>query len=187
MSLGHSLEVLDYPESISSRSYAISYDAERSRNVSHQVRQDGRRLINETYNESWWNKHDKCVDKISLTKSNTSSSVSSDGRISDRLDEIDKWRKTLEYSIQDVDREIQAIQSAKENCERYLEHMRSPLGLSFSLFEGRMRNMFFLLDISLENYVTRNGRKAIDNVDDEAERELKKVKSPSSRAHGSAQ
>jgi tektin-2 len=40
-------------------SYAISYDAERSRNVSHQVRQDGRRLINETYNESWWNKHDK--------------------------------------------------------------------------------------------------------------------------------
>lgn len=40
-------------------SYAISYDAERSRNVSHQVRQDGRRLVNETYNESWWNKHDK--------------------------------------------------------------------------------------------------------------------------------
>jgi hypothetical protein len=40
-------------------SYAISYDAERSRNVSHQVRQDGRRLTNETYNESWWNKHDK--------------------------------------------------------------------------------------------------------------------------------
>ena len=52
----------------------------------------------------------------------------SDVRISDRLDEIDKWRKTLEYTIQDVDREIQAIQSAKEQCERYLEHMRSPLG-----------------------------------------------------------
>ena len=82
-------------------------------------------------------------------------------RISDRLDEVDKWRKTLEYSIQDVDREIQAIQSAKEQCERYLEHMRSPL------------------DISLENCVTRNGRKAIDNVDDEAERELKKVRVPS--------
>lgn len=26
----------------------------------------------------------------------------------------------------------------------------------------------------MENYVTRDGRKAIDNVDDEAERELKK-------------
>ena len=52
----------------------------------------------------------------------------SDVRISDRLDEIDKWRKTLEYTIQDVDREIQAIQSAKEQCERYLEHMRGPLG-----------------------------------------------------------
>ena len=55
-------------------------------------------------------------------------SLFSDVRISDRLDEIDKWRKTLEYTIQDVDREIQAIQSAKEQCERYLEHMRSPLG-----------------------------------------------------------
>ena len=31
------------------------------------------------------------------------------------------------------------------------------------------------LDVALENHVTRDGRKAIDNVDDEAERELKKV------------
>ncbi|CAF3922035.1 unnamed protein product, partial [Didymodactylos carnosus] len=54
-------------------------------------------------------------------------------------------------------REIQAISSAKEQCERYLEHMKSPL------------------DITLENYVTRDGRKHIDNVDDECERELKKV------------
>ena len=59
---------------------------------------------------------------------------SSDVRISDRLDEIDKWRKNLEYTIQDVDREIQAIQSAKEQCERYLEHMRSPLGMPADLF-----------------------------------------------------
>jgi hypothetical protein len=35
--------------------------------------------------------------------------------------------------------------------------------------------IFFFTDVSLENYVTRDGRKAIDNVDDEAERELKKV------------
>ena len=55
--------------------------------------------------------------------------VLSDVRISDRLDEIDKWRKTLEYTIQDIDREIQAIQTAKEQCERYLESMRRPLGL----------------------------------------------------------
>jgi len=50
----HSFPIVVFPPS-----YAISHDAERSRNVSHQVRQDGRRLINETYNESWWNKHDK--------------------------------------------------------------------------------------------------------------------------------
>ncbi len=51
-------------------SYAISYDAERSRNVSHQVRQDGRRLINETYNESWWNKHDKYVEEFLVDRKN---------------------------------------------------------------------------------------------------------------------
>jgi hypothetical protein len=53
-------------------------------------------------------------------------------RISDRLDDIDQWRKVLEYTIQDIDREIQAIESAKEQCERYLEHMRGPLGNVFS-------------------------------------------------------
>ncbi|CAF1568684.1 unnamed protein product, partial [Rotaria sordida] len=64
------------------------------------------------------------IDKLVAKKADI---YFSDVRISDRLDEIDKWRKTLEYTIQDVDREIQAIQSAKEQCERYLEHMRSPL------------------------------------------------------------
>jgi lysyl-tRNA synthetase class I len=102
-------------------------------------------------------------------------SLFSDVRISDRLDEIDKWRKTLEYTIQDVDREIQAIQSAKEQCERYLEHMRSPLGISSLQFTSVTPKKFFFSDATLENHVTRDGRKAIDNVDDEAERELKKV------------
>jgi hypothetical protein len=99
----------------------------------------------------------------------------SDVRISDRLDEVDKWRKILEYSIQDIDREIQAIQSAKEQCERYLEHMRSPLGILSLLYYPRPKKQTNLSDVSLENYATRDGRKAIDNVDDEAERELKKV------------
>ena len=52
----------------------------------------------------------------------------SDVRISDRLDEVDKWRKALEYTVAEVDRELHAVQSTKEQCERYLEHMRSPLG-----------------------------------------------------------
>ena len=42
------------------------------------------------------------------------------------------------------------------------------------LFITVKTNIWFL-DISLEDHVTRDGRKAIDNVDDEAERELKKV------------
>ena len=36
-------------------------------------------------------------------------------------------------------------------------------------------NFSIYLDVALENHVTRDGRKAIDNVDDEVERELKKV------------
>jgi hypothetical protein len=56
--------------------------------------------------------------------------------------------------------------------------MRSPLGKKFISNKSK-QNVFFsfqYLDVSLENYVTRDGRKAIDNVDDEAERELKKVR-----------
>lgn len=99
----------------------------------------------------------------------------SDVRISDRLDEIDKWRKTLEYTIQDIDREIQAIQTSKEQCERYFESMRRPLGLcTVSAFKKGI-SLSLVLDVALENHVTRDGRKAIDNVDDEPERELKKV------------
>jgi len=51
--------------------------------------------------------------------------------------------------------------------------MRSPLGKEF-IIEKKRKILYS--DVSLENYVTRDGRKAIDNVDDEAERELKKVK-----------
>ncbi len=119
------------------------------------------------------------INKDESVESEWFLSIFSDVRISDRLDEIDKWRKTLEYTIQDVDREIQAIQSAKEQCERYLEHMRSPLGNYFIIKKrkkkGKSLTSIFFKDVSLENHVTRDGRKAIDNVDDEAERELKKV------------
>jgi lysyl-tRNA synthetase class I len=72
-----------------------------------------------------------------MSFTNDSLFLFSDVRISDRLDEIDKWRKTLEYTIQDVDREIQAIQSTKEQCERYLEHMRSPLGIISFIFNHK--------------------------------------------------
>ena len=61
-------------------------------------------------------------------KTRNSSFFFSDVRISDRLDDIDQWRKILQYTINDIEREIQAIQSAKEQCERYLEQMRTPLG-----------------------------------------------------------
>lgn len=100
----------------------------------------------------------------------------SDVRISNRLDEIDKWRKTLEYTIAEVDQELHAVQSTKAQCERYLEHMKSPLGNEEKL-DRSLEFVDFSLssDISLENAVTRDGRKAIDNVDDEVERELKKV------------
>ena len=69
----------------------ISADAEKTRNVSFQVRQEGRFLKNETDNQTWWDEHDN------------------NNRIADRLDEIEEWRQILRYCIKDIDKEIDAF------------------------------------------------------------------------------
>ena len=154
-----------------SRSYAISYDAERSRNVSHQVRQDGRRLINETYNESWWNKHDKSVDHhLSSTEGRTSPF-----QRCAHLRSIGRSRQMAEDTrIQHSRRRSRA--PSDSICQRTMRTLfRTYAQSTRSVHPLLWSSNALRLDISLENYVTRNGRKAIDNVDDEAERELKKV------------
>lgn len=92
--------------------HAISHDSEKSRNVSFQVRQEGRFLNNETDNQTWWDTHDN----------NT--------RLKDRLDEIEEWRQILRYQIKDIDRELEAIRVTKNICENKLNDMKLPLDVN---------------------------------------------------------
>jgi tektin-2 len=92
--------------------HAISSDAEKTRNVSFQVRQEGRFLNNETDNQTWWDTHDNNV------------------RLSDRLDDIEEWRQVLRYQIGDIDKELEAIRLTKHFCENMLNDMKVPLDVN---------------------------------------------------------
>lgn len=91
---------------------AISSDAEKTRNVSFQVRQEGRYLANETDNQTWWDTHDN------------------NNRLADRLDEIEEWRQILRYQIKDIDRELEAIRVTKNQCENQLNDLKVPLDVN---------------------------------------------------------
>ena len=103
--------------------HAISSDAEKSRNVSFQVRQEGRYLNNETANQTWWDTHDN----------NT--------RLKDRMDEIEEWRQILRYQIRDIDTELEAIRVSKNICENRLNDLKIPLDVNIEnnvTRDGRM-------------------------------------------------
>jgi tektin-2 len=123
-----------------SNKHSISSDAEGTRNVSFQVRQEGRHLNNETENKTWWDTHDNNV------------------RLADRLDDIEEWRQILRYQIKDIDNELEAIRVAKNFCENMLNEMKLPL------------------DVNRENLATRDARRGIDLVLDEANSELNNVR-----------
>ena len=91
---------------------AISSDAEKARNASFQVRQEGRYLDNETKNQTWWDTHDNNV------------------RLGVRLDEYEEWRQILRYQIKDIDKEIEAIHVTKNMCENMLNDMKLPLDVA---------------------------------------------------------
>ena len=102
---------------------AISADAEKTRNVSFQVRQEGRYIDNETNNQTWWDTHDN------------------NNRLSDRLDEIEEWRQILRYQIRDVDTELEAARVTKNSCENMLNDMKIPLDVNIENHvtrEGRL-------------------------------------------------
>lgn len=103
--------------------HAISTDAEKTRNVSFQVRQEGRFLKNETDNQTWWDEHDN------------------NKRLADRLDDIEEWRQILRYAIRDIDKEIDAIHVTKSMCENKLNDMKVPLDVNIENHvtrEGRL-------------------------------------------------
>lgn len=119
--------------------YTISTNAERQRTASHDTRQEARFLRNETTNKTKWDQLDN----------NT--------RLADRVDHIRKWREVLEKTLADLDKEIDALSTAKEKTELHLESMNLPT------------------EVNVENLVQREGRIHIDVVQDEIEDQLFKV------------
>ena len=88
--------------------HAISTNAERQRDSSHQVRQESRYLRNETDNQTKWDQHSNNV------------------RLSDRVDVIRQWKEILEKTLADIDKEIADLSDAKELTEQALEAKNLP-------------------------------------------------------------
>nr|WLD15744.1 tektin 2 [Platynereis dumerilii] len=118
--------------------YTISTNAERQRVASDDVRQESRFLRNETDNKTKWDQLDN----------NT--------RLSDRVDNIRKWKDILERTLANLDREIADLSQSKDLLEQSLEDKNLPT------------------EVNVENLVTREGRQNIDVVEDEVEDQLKK-------------
>ncbi|XP_072530840.1 tektin-2 [Salminus brasiliensis] len=103
----------------------ISDTAEHRRHVSHEIRQEGRALRNETANKTSWDEYD------------------SSRRLNDRISDVTRWKKTLEAYAQDVDQEIDALTLAKDETERALAATVLPLEVTAecqTLREGRRGN-----------------------------------------------
>ncbi|XP_071655302.1 tektin-2 isoform X2 [Patagioenas fasciata] len=81
----------------------ISADAERQRSTSHQVRQEGRALRNETNNQAKWDEHDNRT------------------RLAERISSVNRWKETLDKCLTDIDAEIEALAKVKEAAERALQ------------------------------------------------------------------
>lgn len=104
--------------------FAIATNAERGRNASFAVRQDGRHLINDTNIITKWNQHDNKT------------------RLENRSDDIQKWRDRLEETRDQLDEEIARLKSDKEICERALEAKALPLDVAnqnLTTREGRLK------------------------------------------------
>lgn len=102
--------------------YTISTNAERQRSASHQVRQEGRFLRNETDSQTKWDQHSNNV------------------RLADRVDHIRKWKEIMEKTLADLDKEIADLSEAKELTEAALEAKNIPTDAAIeclTLREGR--------------------------------------------------
>ncbi|XP_075257654.1 tektin-B1-like [Convolutriloba macropyga] len=104
--------------------FTISTNAERGRNASFAVRQDGRHLINDTEIITRWNQQDNKT------------------RLENRCDDIQKWRDRLEETRDQLDEEIARLKADKEVCERALEAKALPLDVAnqnLTTREGRLK------------------------------------------------
>ncbi|PAA46011.1 hypothetical protein BOX15_Mlig030066g1, partial [Macrostomum lignano] len=77
-------------------------------------------------------------------------------RLADRVDVIRKWKEILEQTLGDLDAEISKLSESKEQTEEALERKNLPT------------------DTVNECLTVRDGRRSIDNVEDEIEQQLRK-------------
>ncbi|XP_067267873.1 tektin-2 [Chanodichthys erythropterus] len=116
----------------------ISDAAEHKRNISHEIRQAGRALRNETANKTNWDEYD------------------SSRRLSDRINDITRWKENLKACAQEVDAEMDALTLSKEETERALAATVLPL------------------EVTAECLTLREGRRGKELVSDPVEAKLKK-------------
>ncbi|XP_028820572.1 tektin-2 isoform X2 [Denticeps clupeoides] len=116
----------------------LSDIAEYRRKASHDICQEGRALRNETANKASWLESD------------------SNRRLSDRIHDISHWKELLEFCVQEVDREMDALTLSKEAAERALASLTLPL------------------EVTVDCLTMREGRRGSELVSDLVEVELKK-------------
>ncbi|XP_071964902.1 tektin-B1-like [Antedon mediterranea] len=126
------------PSDWHTNNHLLSTNAEKLRENSHSQRQQARQLRNETDNRTAWGIHDNTT------------------RLSNRIDDIENWRQTLERTLKDIDEEISKLTADKDLAEKALEAKALPL------------------DVAIECLTYRDSRRSIDVVDDKANSELQK-------------
>ncbi|XP_062866902.1 tektin-2 [Trichomycterus rosablanca] len=102
-----------------------SATAEHRRHLSHEIRQQGRNLRNETTNKTTWDEYD------------------SRRKLNDRVSDITRWKNSLDVCAQEVDKEMDALTMAKEEMECALAATVLPLEVTaecLTLREGRLGN-----------------------------------------------
>ncbi|XP_066228203.1 tektin-2 isoform X2 [Saccopteryx leptura] len=92
--------------------YLLSTNAERHRDVSHQIRQEARVLRNETNNQTIWDEHDNRT------------------RLAERVDTVNRWKEMLDKCLTDLDAEIDALAQMKESAEQNLQAKNLPLDVA---------------------------------------------------------
>jgi len=90
----------------------MSLNAERIRDSSHTIRQESRRLRNETDSHTRWTQHE----------SNT--------KLENRIDDINEWKESLERCLQETDKEILSLKTEIQNLEAALEATKLPLNIA---------------------------------------------------------
>lgn len=126
--------------------YTISTNAERQRAASHDVRQEGRFLRNETDNKTKWDQHDN----------NT--------RLGDRIDIIRKWKDILDRTLAELDKEIANLNTSKEETERQLESMNLPTEVNVeNLVTREARQNIDLVEDEVEDELHKE-KEVIDGI-----------------------